>query len=94
MRESGLVRATRKSVKMFGALAGSAVGAAVGAYVAGPSATTAGAGLGAATGVVFEKGLEFVFDVAGKLDEDWKPVVFGEWARDYVQQVQTTDRRR
>lgn len=35
-------------------------------------------------GKVVEEGVKFVFDVAGKLDEDWKPVVFGDWMRNYV----------
>jgi hypothetical protein len=49
---------------------------------------------GAAAGAATEKGSEFVFDVAGKLDEDWKPVVFGDWARDYIERVQISSGRR
>ena len=32
-------------------------------------------------------GLAFVLDVASKIGEDWKPVVFGNWVRDRIEKV-------
>jgi hypothetical protein len=89
--ESGLTKFTRKTLRAFGMLTGAAAGAyAAGAFV-GPAAVTPSAAAGAAFGgKAVEESVKFLFDVAGRLDEDWKPVVFGNWARQYVQKASTS----
>jgi hypothetical protein len=79
-RATGFNRAAGKTIKIFGALAGAGVGAAV----AGSTGAAYGAIVGNIAGKVLEDGVKFIFDVAGRLDGDWKPVVFGDWMRDYV----------
>jgi hypothetical protein len=81
---SGLARAAGKTLKLFGTLVGGGVGAAAGAAVAGPPGAAVGVAAGGAVAKVVEEGFKFVFDVAGKLDEEWRPVVFGDWMRRYV----------
>jgi len=75
-KESGLARVSRKSLRLFGVLGGGALGGAVGSVIAGP----AGAAIGGAAG----SGLTFLAELGAKLDEDWRPVVFGDWMRDRI----------
>jgi hypothetical protein len=89
-KRSGFRHGAIKTLKLFGAIGG----AVAGGYVKGPvgaaiGGTTGGQVVDAAVRAV-DLGVRYVFDLAGKLDEDWKPVVFGDWARDYVQRVQTS----
>ena len=81
---SGFVRTAGKTLRLFGTLAAAGVGAAAGAAVAGPPGAALGVAAGGVAARAVEDGVKFVFDVAGKLDEDWKPVVFGDWMRTYV----------
>lgn len=82
-KASGLTRVAGKTLRLFGTLAGAAAGAAI----AGPIGAAAGTGLGGAAAAAAQEGLKFVFDLAGKLDEDWRPVVFGDWVRTYAQRT-------
>jgi len=72
-REAGMIQAGRKALRLFGFLVGSATGATIGAMKAG----VPGAVLGAASG----KALEYLFDLAAKMHENWRPVVFGKWMK-------------
>ena len=81
---SGFARTAGKTLRLFGTLAAAGVGAAAGAAAAGPPGAAVGVAAGGVAAKAVEEGVKFVFDVAGKLDEDWKPVVFGDWMRTYV----------
>jgi hypothetical protein len=76
-KESGFVKAGRKALSIFGILSGGAVGSIVGAAIGGPA--------GGATGAVAGSAVGYIADLASKLNEGWKPVVFGNWLRDYVE---------
>jgi hypothetical protein len=81
---SGFHRVAGKTLRMFGLLAGAGVGAKLAESVGGismPERASTIALLAAVSGKAGEEALKFVFDLAGKLDEDWKPVVFGDWLR-------------
>jgi hypothetical protein len=89
---AGLTRAGRKVLRMFGALVGPA--SALGAQSVGLSLLEAGV-IGTVTAglapPLVEKGVDYVFDLASKLDQEWKPVVFGDWAKQYVHDNTTTN---
>jgi hypothetical protein len=85
-QESGWVKVGRKALALFGILGGAAVAAAVGGGIAGVPGAIAGAGI--------EAGLVYVFDLASRLDEDWQPVVFGNWARDRIRKELARDRKK
>ena len=70
-KDAGLVKFGRHTLRLFGAVAGAAIGA-----TALPSTPEIGAGLGGA--------VSYLADLASKLRQDWKPVVFGNWARDMI----------
>lgn len=76
LQESNWTRAGRKALGLFGILSSTAVATAIGGHIAGIP--------GAVVGTLAETGLLYVFDVASKLNEDWRPVVFGNWARDRI----------
>lgn len=84
-KETGFTRSTGMTLKLFGVVGGAMIGTAVEGHV--------GAVVGAAIGAAAEEAAKYVFDVAGKLDQNWRPVVFGDWARDYIQRIQTSGRR-
>jgi hypothetical protein len=75
-KESGWTRAGWRALALFGILGGAAVAGAIGGAVAGVRGAIIGAGA--------EAGLVYVFDLASKLNVDWRPVVFGSWARDRI----------
>jgi hypothetical protein len=66
--EAGWKKELGKIIRVSGAVAGAVVGAAA----AGP--------WGAAAGALAGEGLKFITDIAGRLDEGWKPKVFGQQA--------------
>lgn len=76
-QESGWTKGGRKALGLFGILGGAAAAAAIGGAVAGIP--------GAILGATIEGGLVYVFDLASKLNEEWRPVVFGSWARERIQ---------
>ena len=82
-KESGLITGTRKVLRLFGSGLGAASGALVGGTVAGPLGTA----VGAAAGQVAGTGVEYLFDVASRMDADWKPVMFGRWAKDRIEKL-------
>lgn len=76
-KEAGWIKGSRKALGLFGILSGAAIGAAVGTIVAGPPGQIAGAVAGS--------GVTYMIELASKLNEEWRPVVFGNWAQDRIQ---------
>lgn len=90
IKETGLMHSAKRSLSLFGAVGGAAIGAVVASAATGSQdATTSGAVIGA--GVV--EGVKYVVDVAAKLDGNWSPVMFGDWARNYVENVEISPRK-
>jgi hypothetical protein len=75
-KESGFIRATRKTLSIFGYFGNPATGAGLGAVMTGPAGAVYGSLLGSAAG--------YLLDVASKYGAEWKPVVFGNWLRDRI----------
>jgi hypothetical protein len=73
-RDTGIVRAGRKMLRLFGVLGGGAISGAIGGMTGDP---IAGASLGGAVG----NSLTYVLDIGSKLGADWNPVVFGNWLK-------------
>ena len=71
-KESGWIKAGRRGLKLFGVLGGATAGVAVRQYVPGVEGVLAAAAAGA--------GIKYVTDLASKINENWRPVVFGNWA--------------
>lgn len=80
-RESGLLKFGRSSLRIFGILTGGGVGGLLGAAMPGP--------FGGAIGGLAGGAISFTTEVCAKIGEGWKPVVFGNWLRDRVEE--TTD---
>ncbi len=78
-REVGLLGASRKALSIFGAIGGSAIGTVIGASVDGA--------LGGALGGAAGSSIGYLSDVASKFRANWKPVIFGNWLRDHIEQV-------
>lgn len=76
-RESGWIKTGRRSLRLFGAICGSATPAIVGAVVAGVG--------GAVIGGLAGKAAEYISDLVAKIGEGWRPIVFGRWASEYLQ---------
>jgi hypothetical protein len=82
-RDSGLVQAARETLRIFGVLGSISAAAAV------PSS----AGLLGAIGVgVGAEGLRFLTELIAQRNEGWKPVVFGDWARDRIDRIVASGR--
>lgn len=71
-KESGWIKAGRRGLKLFGVLGGATAGGAVKHFVPGVEGAVAGAVAGA--------GIKYITDLASKIGENWRPVVFGNWA--------------
>jgi len=82
-KEAGWTRGARKTFSLFGSIGAPVIGAAAGGVVSG----TNGAVIGALVTSSVAKGMEYVIDLASKLNEDWKPVVFGNWAQDRIRSI-------
>lgn len=78
-KESGFIKHSRKAINLFGVLGGGAAGSLIGSSISGPP--------GAIIGGVAGSGIGFLTDIASKLGADWKPVVFGNWARDRIEKL-------
>ena len=78
-RDSGWDIRNRKPLRLFGKLGAAAGGAAIGGAVAGIPGTMIGALVG--------EGIKYTIDVACKLSEDWRPVVFGKWMEDKIRKT-------
>ena len=78
-KELGIVKFGRKSLRLFGLLGIPMTEAYVTQTYPGvePAIVAAGASVG----------LAFVLDVASKIGEDWKPVVFGNWVSTRIQKL-------
>ena len=78
-KESGFIKHGRKVINLFGVLGGGAAGSLIGSSISGPGGAAIGGVVGSAAG--------FLADIASKLGADWKPVVFGNWARDRIERL-------
>jgi hypothetical protein len=78
-KELGIVKFGRKSLRLFGILGIPMTEVYVAQNYPGVEPAIIAAGASA--------GLAFVLDVASKIGEDWKPVVFGNWIRDRIEKV-------
>ena len=78
-KESGIIKTTRKVLNLFGVIGGGALGATLGNTVSGLEGAALGGGAGSAAG--------YLMDLASKLGADWKPVVFGNWVKDRIDNV-------
>jgi len=76
-KASGLEGLGRKTLSLFGVLGSGATGSLIGSTLAGPGGAAAGGAIGSGVG--------FLFDIASKLGDNWKPVVFGDWLRNRIE---------
>ncbi len=67
----------RKTLRMFGIL-GIPVAAAIAAKTYPEAALITGSA---------SAGIKYLVDVASKIGENWKPVVFGNWVRNRIEKV-------
>jgi hypothetical protein len=77
--ETGLERAGRRSLSIFGRVGGAGIGSAAGYAIGGAD--------GAAIGAMAGGGISYLEDVAAKLGGTWKPVIFGDWMRKRIQNI-------
>jgi len=81
IKESGLEKAVRKSLSIFGFLVSSGVGAATGHFLT--DNPTAGFVTGALVNEIgkdaAKKISEKLFDYGANIGKDWKPICFGNW---------------
>jgi len=82
-KESGWTRGARKTFSLFGSIGAPVIGAAAGGVVSG----TSGAVIGALVASGVAEGMKYVIGLASKLNEDWKPVVFGNWVQDRIRSI-------
>ncbi|TGL25380.1 hypothetical protein EHQ42_01875 [Leptospira levettii] len=76
LKDSNLQKYGRKSLQIFGILAGGAISGAIGNALAGPI----GGAIGGATG----SAISFLTDINSKIGENWKPVIFGNWLNEKI----------
>ncbi|MEE9443951.1 MAG: hypothetical protein V3V99_14905 [candidate division Zixibacteria bacterium] len=81
-KESGLLKFGRKSLNIFGILGGSIAGAIISNSVGGPG--------GAALGSVAGAGIVYLTDIGSKIGQEWRPVVFGNWSKEYIKKILQT----
>jgi hypothetical protein len=78
-KDSGYTKVGRAALNIFGIMGGALIGS---------FAETQFPGLpGAAIGATAAAGTEYLFDVARKFNQDWKPVVFGEWMKQRIEKL-------
>jgi hypothetical protein len=83
-RESGLLNAGRKVLRMFGAVGGAAAGAAIGAVTQdGAAGATVGAAIGGAAG----EGIKYLLEIGSRIGGGWKPVAFGNWYKNRIERL-------
>lgn len=80
---SGFVTLDRKTLSLFGAIGGAAAVGALGSILAGPKGGAIAGALGATVG-----------ELAAMLGAAWKPIVFGEWMRDRIEELQVHRKQR
>ncbi|TGM61976.1 hypothetical protein [Leptospira meyeri] len=76
LKDSNLLKYGRKSLQIFGILAGGALGGALGSEIAGPI----GGGIGGISG----SAVSFLTDITSKIGNNWKPVIFGNWLKEQI----------
>jgi len=84
--EARWMKSGRKVLRLFGSglsAVAAASGAAAGGVLGGPGAAIVGAAGGQLTG----EGLKFLTETAAKMNEDWKPVIFGRWAKERLKAI-------
>jgi len=86
-KESGITRAGRSTLKLFGVVGGSVAGAAIGTIAGDPTTSTLGAIGGAAAGNIASESLKYLSDVAGNMRAGWRPVVFGNWMSSRIEHL-------
>lgn len=79
-RDVGWTKNVKKLVSAIGVVGGSAAGGAVGGMLAGA--------VGGAAGGIAGEGVKYILQLAGKIDDGWKPKVFGDFASDVVAKPQ------
>lgn len=77
-RETGFSKAARKAVSLFGVVGGGAAGSAIGASMGGPVGGAIGGAAGSSIG--------YLAEIASKIGSNWRPVVFGDWLKDRIQE--------
>ncbi len=78
-KDSGFTKVSRAALNIFGIIGGATIGSIVESQL--PDLP------GAAIGAVAVAGTEYLFDVARKINQDWKPVVFGEWMKQRIENL-------
>ena len=79
-KASGFTKTVPKMLHLFGILGGAAIGYVVKNEVPGIPPGIPGVVAGTATSV----GTKYLFDLAKKINQDWKPIVFGDWMKDRI----------
>jgi hypothetical protein len=74
--EMRLTKYGRTGLQLFGTIGGAAIGAHIGEN---PGSAVIGASIGSA--------ITCIIDIVAKLNEDWKPVVFGNWMGDKIKKI-------
>jgi hypothetical protein len=78
-KDSGFTKVSRAALNIFGIMGGAAIGSIIESQLPGLP--------GAAIGATAVAGTEYLFDVARKINQDWKPVVFGEWMKQRIEHL-------
>jgi hypothetical protein len=82
-KETGFTGGLRMTLRVFGWLVGGAVGNRLGETQGAVLGAFAGEGIANAT----TEGVQFLFDQIAGVNAGWRPVVFGDWTRDYIERV-------
>jgi hypothetical protein len=80
-KETGIVKLGRSSLRLFGILGIPITEAYVTQHYPGVEPAIIATGASA--------GIAFLLDVASKIGQDWKPVVFGNWMREHIERLLT-----
>lgn len=76
-KDSGFTKIGRNALNIFGIMGGAAIGSVIETKLPGLS--------GAAIGAAAVAGTEYLFDLARKINQDWKPIVFGDWMKNRIE---------
>ena len=76
-KDSGFTKINRSVLNIFGIMSGAVIGSVVESKMPGLS--------GAAIGATAAVGTEYLFDIARKINQDWKPIVFGDWMKNRIE---------
>ncbi|MGA2505642.1 MAG: hypothetical protein ABSG01_16290 [Anaerolineales bacterium] len=76
-KDSGFTKVGRSMLNMFGVLGGAAIGGIIENKV--PSIP------GSVIGALSVAGTEYLFDLAKRINQDWRPIVFGNWMKDRIE---------